>query len=139
MKTSPDAASSTSSTVRARDVIWSRSSTASIWKSAFGEYASGCSFIIARVDGAQLGARRFEVDAGREPAEQLRHAMDAARHHRRRQMMRAGHDVGDDLGFRRIRHRRFEHADDGRASACRAGPSCRCTDGSLFSAVVQKR
>jgi hypothetical protein len=27
--------------------------------------------------------------------------------------MRAGDDVGNDLGFRGIRHRRFEHADDG--------------------------
>ena len=45
--TSADAASRTSSTVRARDVIWSRSSTASMRKSAFAEYASGCSFTIA--------------------------------------------------------------------------------------------
>ena len=41
------------------------------------------------------------VDAGREPAEQLRHPVHAAVHHRRRQMVRAGDDVGDDLGFRR--------------------------------------
>ena len=26
--------------------------------------------------------------------------------------MRAGHDIGDDLGFRRIRQRRLEHAHD---------------------------
>ena len=45
--TSAEAASSTSSTVRAREVIWSRISTASIWKSAFAEYASGCSLTIA--------------------------------------------------------------------------------------------
>src|SRR2546427_4871135 len=33
-------------------------------------------------------------------------------------MMRAGHHVGDDLGIRRIRYRRFQHADDsGRARA----------------------
>ena len=32
--------------------------------------------------------------------------------------MRAGHHVGDDLGLRRIRYRRFQHADDsGRARA----------------------
>ena len=35
MKTSAEAASRTSSTVRAREVIWSRSSTASMRKSAF--------------------------------------------------------------------------------------------------------
>ena len=46
-KTSTDAASSTSSTVRARDVIWSRRRTASIRESAFGEYASGWSFTMA--------------------------------------------------------------------------------------------
>ena len=39
--------------------------------------------------------------------------MDSAGHHRGRQMMRAGHHVGDDLGLRRIRYRRFQHADDG--------------------------
>ena len=124
-KTSTDAASSTSSTVLARDVIWSRSRTASIRTSAFAEYASGCSFTMRRVDRAQLGARLLESRAGREPAEQLRHPMHAPGHHRRRQMMRAGHDVGDDLGFRRIRHRRFQHADDGRRARRPAGRSCR--------------
>ena len=38
---------------------------------------------IARVRRAQLGARRVEVGAGREPAEQLGHAMHAALDHRR--------------------------------------------------------
>ena len=69
---------------------------------------------------AQLGARRVEIGAGREPAEQLRHPVHAAGHHRRRQVMRAGHDVGDDLGLRRIRHRRLEHADDGRRAVAEA-------------------
>ena len=46
-KTSADAASRTSNTVLARDVIWSRSRTASIRKSARAEYASGCSFRMA--------------------------------------------------------------------------------------------
>ena len=46
-KTSTDAASSTSNTVRASEVIWSRNSFAPIWKSALGEYASGCSLIMA--------------------------------------------------------------------------------------------
>ena len=45
----------------------------------------------------------------REPAEQLRHPVDPPGHHRCRQMMRAGHDVGDDFGFRRIRHRGLQH------------------------------
>ena len=39
--------------------------------------------------------------------------------------MRAGHDVGDDLGFRRVRHRRLEHADDRRRARRRGGRSCR--------------
>ncbi len=47
MKTSADAASSTSSTVRAPEVISSRSSLAPIWNSALGEYASGCSLVMA--------------------------------------------------------------------------------------------
>ena len=42
MKTRPAAASSTSSTVLAFDVIWSRSRTALMRTSAFAEYASGC-------------------------------------------------------------------------------------------------
>ena len=47
MKTSAAAASSTSNTVRAPEVISSRSSLAPIWKSASREYASGWSFFIA--------------------------------------------------------------------------------------------
>ena len=46
-KTRAEAARSTRSTVLARDVIWSRSRTASIRKSAFAGYASGCSATIA--------------------------------------------------------------------------------------------
>ncbi len=42
INTSPDAASSTSSTVLAFDVIWSRRRTALISKSAFLVYTSGC-------------------------------------------------------------------------------------------------
>ena len=45
--TSIDAASSTHNTVLARDVIWSRSRTALIRKSALDEYASGCAFSMA--------------------------------------------------------------------------------------------
>ena len=39
--------------------------------------------------------------------------MHAPFHHRRVQMMRARHDVRDDLGLRRIGNARFEDADDG--------------------------
>ena len=63
---------------------------------------------------AKFGARRFEVDPRRQPAEEVGHAMDAPIDHRRGQMVRARHDVGDDFGFGRIRDRRLEHADDGR-------------------------
>ena len=66
------------------------------------------------VDGAQLGARRLEIRAGRKAAEQFRHPMGAARHHRCRQVVRARDDVRDDLGFGRIGHRWFEDADDRR-------------------------
>jgi hypothetical protein len=64
----------------------------------------------------QLSASRFEIRARREPAEQLSHAMHAARDHGGREVMRAGDHVGNDLGFGRIRHRRFQYAYDG----CRA-------------------
>ncbi len=46
-KTSADAASSTSRTVLAGEMIWSRSRTASMRKSASLGYASGCSLTIA--------------------------------------------------------------------------------------------
>ena len=66
------------------------------------------------VDGAQLGARGVEVDARGEAAEELGHAVHAPGHHRRRQVVRARHHVRDDFGFRRIRNRRLEDADDRR-------------------------
>src|SRR5215475_13341632 len=70
------------------------------------------------VDVAQLGAGRLEVDAGRQPAEELRHPMDPSGHHGCREMVRAGHDVCYYLGFRWIRHRRFQDAhNSGRAIA----------------------
>ena len=68
------------------------------------------------MNGAQLGTRGIEIRAGRQPPEQLRHAMHPAIHHRGRQMVRAGDDVCDDLGFRRIRDGRFENAHDGGGS-----------------------
>lgn len=61
---------------------------------------------------SQLGPRRVEIGAGREAAEQLGHAVLAASHHRRRQMVSAGDDVGDELGLGGIGHRRLEHPDD---------------------------
>jgi hypothetical protein len=48
------------------------------------------------VHDAQLGARRLEISARRQPAEQFRHPMDTPGHHRRGQMVRTGHDVRDD-------------------------------------------
>src|SRR5580658_1718664 len=42
--------------------------------------------------------------------------MNAALHHSRGEMVRAGHDIRDDLGVGRIRDGRLEHAYDGGAS-----------------------
>ena len=139
MKISADAASSTSSTVRARDVIWSRSRTASIRKSAFGGYDSGCSFTIApwTVRSSARAASRVAPGASRPNSSVIRWTRPG--HHRRRKMMRAGDDVGDDFGFRRIRHRRLQHADDRGRARSPSRTVLPITDGSLFSAVVQKR
>ena len=54
-------------------------------------------------------------------------------------MMRAGDDVRDDLGFGGIGHRRLEHADDRRRARRSSRTVLPITDGSLPSAVVQKR
>src|SRR6516162_2157255 len=56
-------------------------------------------------------ARGLERDAGRESAEELRHPMRPVGDHRGPQMMRARHNVRDDLGVSRIRDRRLEDAD----------------------------
>ena len=56
------------------------------------------------VDRFQLRARGLEIDAGREAPEQLCHPMLTPGHHRCRQVMGAGDHIGDELGFRRIRH-----------------------------------
>ena len=137
--TSADAASSTSSTVRAGDVIWSRSRTASMRKSPSPEYDSGMLLDHRRLHRSQFRARRFEVDARREPAEELGHPVHPSVHHRCRQVMRAGDDVGDDLRFGRIRHRGFEHADDRGGRDCRAARSCRGPPVALAARCVQKR
>src|SRR5271169_4975871 len=42
--------------------------------------------------------------------------MNAAFHHGRREMVRAGHDIGDDFGVGGIWNGRLEHADDGAAA-----------------------
>ena len=41
------------------------------------------------------------------------------------EVVRAGDDVGDDLGFGRVGHRRLEHADDGGRCVRRTARSCR--------------
>ena len=65
------------------------------------------------MDPAQFGPRGLDVRARAQAAEQLGHPVHAASHHRGREMVRAGDDVGDDLRFGRIGHRGLEHADDG--------------------------
>ena len=86
----------------------------------------------------QLGARRSQGRARRQPPEELRHPMHAAGHHRRRQVMRTGDDVRDELGLRRI-------GTDGSSTPTMVADRCPSrtvlpsTDGSLLNAVVQKR
>ncbi len=63
-----------------------------------------------RVRRGQLGARRVERHARREAAEEIRHPVGAVGNHRRAEVMRAGHDVRDEFGLGRIRHRGLEHA-----------------------------
>ena len=82
-----------------------------------------------RVDRSQLGARLFERDAGREPAEQLGHAVDAAGRHGGGEVVRAGDDVGDELRFGGIGDGRLEHADDG--GGARAEPDGLAEDGGV--------
>ena len=76
----------------------------------------------------------LEVGARRKPAEQLGHAVHAAIHHRGGQMVRAGHDVRDDLGLRGIRNGRLEHADDRRRAV--AEPDRLADDGGV---AVERR
>ena len=64
----------------------------------------------------ELGAGLFQRRAGGQPAKQLGHAMDPARHHRRRQVVWTGHHVGDDLGFGRIRDGWLQYPYDGRCT-----------------------
>jgi hypothetical protein len=59
----------------------------------------------------ELGACRVYGRARGQPAEEVRHAVFAIGIHGGPKMMRARHHVGDQLGLRRIRHRRFEDTD----------------------------
>ena len=56
-------------------------------------------------------ASLVESGAGSKLAEKFGHTMDAARDHRGRHVMRAGNDIGDDVGIGRIRGGGFEDAD----------------------------
>ncbi len=67
-----------------------------------------------RVDGFELRARLLESRARRKAGEELRHPVHAPLDHRRRQVMRAGDDVRNDLRFGGIGNARLEHADDRR-------------------------
>ena|SRR5881275_2131875 len=64
------------------------------------------------MDGAQLGQGLIERDSGSKAAEQIRHAMHAARNHGGGEVVRAGDDVSNDSSIRRIRNGGLEDADD---------------------------
>ena len=66
------------------------------------------------VDCAQLGASLIEGGTGSKTAKELSHAMDTAGDHSGGEVMRAGDDIGDDLGVLGICDAWFEDADDGR-------------------------
>ena len=74
------------------------------------------------VDRRQLGARVVDGRPRCQTAEELGHPMRPVRHHQRAEVVRARHHVGDDLGGHRVRHRRLEHADDGRRPRAKADP-----------------
>ena len=59
---------------------------------------------------AQFRTRGFYRCARSKPREDLRHAMLAARHHRRGKVMRTGNHVGNNLGRHRIRNRWLQHS-----------------------------
>ena len=69
-----------------------------------------------RVDGLQLGSGPFQRRARREPPEELGHAVPAFFLHRRPEVVRARHDVRDDLCLGRVGHRGLEDADDRRVA-----------------------
>src|SRR6185369_12266119 len=67
--------------------------------------------------GAQLRPSSLEISAGSKTRKYLGHAMLASSYHRGRKVMRAGDNVGDDLGFRGIRDGRLQYANDGGGAA----------------------
>ena len=111
MKTSPEAASSTSRHgPGARGDLVAKQLRPDL-EVRFGRICFGMFLDHGRIDGAQLGASLIEGDTGSETAEELSHAMDTAGDHGGGEMMRAGDDVGDDFGVlrdmgRRVRGRR---------------------------------
>ena len=138
--TTPAAASSSSriGPRRRRDLIAQRR-RAQLHVGLAVEYDSGCSLIIAACTAVSSARAASSVAPGaRRPKSSVIRCV-RVRDHRRAQVMRAGHDVRDDLGVGRIRHRRLEHADHRRACARRGGSVLPTTDGSLLSDVVQKR
>ncbi len=62
----------------------------------------------------ELRLRALEVDARSETPKELRHAVLAIARHGGRHVMRARHDVRDNLRLGRVGHRGLEHADDRR-------------------------
>src|SRR5580704_5676488 len=68
------------------------------------------------VGGAELSARLLQSCARCKPSKKFGHAMNAAFHHGRGEVVWAGHDIGDDLGIGWIGDGRLEHADDGAAA-----------------------
>ena len=86
-----------------------------------------------RISRAQLGASLIDCGAGREPRKQFSHAMHAAGGHRGREMVRAGHDIGDDFGLLRILDRGLKNADDGSGPIAEAAqPNCLADDRRVF-------
>ena len=78
----------------------------------------------ALVHRLELGPGRFDSGTRRQPTEDFGHAVLAAGDHRGRQVVRAGDDVRNHLGFRRVGDRRLQNADDrGRARAETDGPA----------------
>jgi hypothetical protein len=67
------------------------------------------------IDGAQLSPSLIESDTGSQTTKELSHAMDTAGDHGGGEVVRAGDDIGDDLGVLRIWDAGFEDADDGRS------------------------
>ena len=65
------------------------------------------------IDRVQFRPGLLDVRARSQAAKKIGHAVHPAGHHGGGKMMRTGHHVSDDFGVRRVRHRRFQHADDG--------------------------